>query len=484
MIRRATRLLRALLYALRPDVAFTTGQPVFETRPHAVKAGDLTPGILAMEYFERRLRLAAQMPPKSVAIITGSSTKYASGLVFYEFQQNNDLYYLSGWLEPDSVIAIENTAAGETEFHMVVPAKHEWRDMWEGAKLGLEGAHDIFNADHVVDSAHGASHLKDLAARASQVFVDTTKPDLATAGLNSTINQIAGRPGVKLVAPLVAQLRAVKLPAELRVMKAAGKALLRAINATIGLALAGRVRQEKVLGKMLDYQFVLHGCDRQAYVPVVALGLNALTIHYTRNDDIMYDDELVFIDAGGKLGGYCADISRAWPNSGRFSQPQRDLYQVVLDTNKQCIDLCLEGTLMHDIHDKLVTFLWRGLRQLPGWEDVSKTDVGRTLYPHYIGHHLGLDLHDVPSVLRFEPLKRNNVVTIEPGLYIPRDAKWPKAFQGIGIRVEDDVVVGSSPATITNLTAGCVKEVVDIESLAEHGATTPEVGVEVVETEL
>lgn len=473
---------RLLLFATRPRpvLPYGTGQPVHETRPHLVNPGDITPGISAQEYYERRLRLGQKLPANSVAIISGSSVKYASGLVFYPFQQNNDLFYLSGWNEPDSVIALEVDANHDVTLHMIVPAKNPHRDMWEGDKLGTEGAYDIFNGDVVVDTQSGKRHLLEVVERAEHVFIDSAKPQVSSVGLVSVLNQLSGRLGVKPITPYIAQLRAIKSPAEQRVMAAAGQASSRAINYAIATATATPIRQEKTLARLLDYSFVLHGCDGPAYIPVVALGQNALTIHYTRNDDVMYEDELVFIDAGGKLGGYCADISRAWPNGGKFSEPQRDLYQVVLDTNKACIDACQPQHSLHDVHELLVLLLLKGLQQLPGFSHVLRTEVARSLYPHYIGHHLGLDLHDVPLVLRFDPLQQGNVVTIEPGLYIPKDPKWPKHYHGIGIRVEDDVVVGSLAATVTNLTAGCVKEIVDIEALIANGVTTPGVGTEAI----
>lgn len=471
---------RLLSFATRPRPQFPygTGQPIHETRPHLINPGDITPGISAEEYYQRRVRLAHKLPPSSVAIVSGSSVQFASGLVFHPFQQNTDLFYLSGWNEPDTVIAVEVDANHEMTFHMVVPPKNPHKDKWEGDKSGLEGAYDVFNADIVVDSHQGKRHLTELVDKAQHVFIDSTKPQLASLGLSSALNQLSGRLGAKPVAPIIAKLRAIKLALEQRVMAAAAKASSRAIHHAIATSTNTPFRQEKTLARFLDYSFVLHGCDGPAYIPVVALGANALTIHYTRNDDVIYDDELVFIDAGGKLGGYCADISRAWPHRGKFSEPQKDLYSVVLECNKQCIDHCVPLNSLHDIHEVSVLLLLKGLQQLPGFSHVLRTEVARSLYPHYIGHHLGIDLHDVPLVLRFDPLQPGNVVTIEPGLYIPKDDKWPKHYQGIGIRVEDDVVVGSSLATITNLTAGCVKEIADIEALIANGVTTPGVGEE------
>lgn len=506
----ALRNTRQLNIKTRPNlsVSYLTGQPTHETRPHYIPTpGNLTPGISALEYYNRRSELVRKLPPKSIAILVGNQVQYSSGSVFHEFQQDNDLYYMTGWLEPNSVAIIEkvlnNGTAEDTALHMLVPPKNPLVELWEGAKLGLEGAYDYFNADYTENIDNIGRYISKLIARNDNIYWDDKSKlggGLSTSSkfqnffnigessrIPQTIREAIKGPGknVRSLSSEIAELREIKSEAEVNVMYAASIISSRAIN--LAMAQVGSDSPfvtEKTLAKFLDYQFVKGGCDRQAYIPVVASGKNALTIHYTRNDDILYQDELVFIDAGGKLGGYCADISRAWPNSSQgFSDAQKDLYQVVLDTNKKCIDLCHEknGLSLNDLHEKSVDFLVNGLRNLPGFQGVSRSEVARTLYPHYIGHHLGLDLHDIPSTSRFKKLVSGNVITIEPGLYIPQDNKWPKAFQGIGIRVEDDVVVGKTSDDILNLTSGCVKEIKDIESLINNGeVTTPGVNDELV----
>ncbi|CAK9439452.1 uncharacterized protein LODBEIA_P35650 [Lodderomyces beijingensis] len=498
---------RSLSLNTRPKREVKLGQPTFETRPHYIPlAGNLTPGISALEYFERRLKLASRLPDKSVLIIVGNTVKFSSGSVFYDFQQENDFYYLTGWLEPDSIMVLEKKGDhGRDEdvaLHLLVPPKDPQRERWEGAKSGLEGAYDFFNADYVEDVANASSYISKLISSNEHVFYDNKSGDSPSSNPGSssssssssffgfgkkreTLNDAimnAGKP-VNPVKKEVAKLRSVKSPAEIEVMYAAGQISSRAINKAMGqVASETPFQTEKTLAKYLEYQFVKGGCDKQAYIPVVASGSNALTIHYTRNDDLLYKDETVFIDAGGKLGGYCADISRTWPNSRKgFSEPQRDLYQAVLNTNKACIDLCDESLKMslHDIHEFSVNTLLKELRNITGFGNTTYNDV-KVLYPHYIGHHLGLDLHDVPSISRFDKLKEGNVITIEPGLYIPEDRPWPKSFQGIGVRVEDDIVVGKTKDEMINLSAGCVKEVTGIESLIRNGVSTPGIDDELV----
>ncbi|KAK6204625.1 peptidase M24, structural domain-containing protein [Scheffersomyces amazonensis] len=484
------------------SIPYGTGQPTHETRSHYLPtSGNITPGISAIEYYQRRLEFSTKMPLNSIAILVGNDIKYSSGSVFYDFQQNNDLYYLTGWLEPNSMAIIEKGAnEDDISLHMIVPPKTPHSELWEGPKSGLEGAYDYFNADYVESIDNCIKYLVQLTSRSKYIFWDSpNKSDskksffsslLSSTGstnVNGTIGDIIAKSG-KFIQPLSAKLaeqRAIKSDSEIQVMHAAAQISSRAINKAIAkVGSEFPFSTEKTLAKYLEYQFVKGGCDKQAYIPVVASGPNALTIHYTRNDDILYRDEMVFVDAGGKLGGYCADISRTWPNSPKgFSEPQRDIYEIVLNTNKKCIDMCDESKYnsLHDIHEFSVKYLTQELKNLPGFSAVTTNEVARTLYPHYVGHHLGLDLHDIPSVSRYAKLVEGNVITIEPGLYIPINSKWPKHFQGIGVRVEDDIVVGKTNDEIFNLSSGCVKEIVDIESLISSGkVTTPGVGEELV----
>ncbi|KAF3991293.1 hypothetical protein FT663_02794 [Candidozyma haemuli var. vulneris] len=491
-------------YASRPSLAipYKTGQPMHETRSHYLpEPGFITPGITALEYYDRRMRLAKDLPVRSAVIVAGNKVVHSSGSVFYHFQQDTDFYYLTGWLEPDSVAVIEKVADNKNDddivFHMLVPPKNPATELWEGERTGLQGAYDYFNADEVAEVGRLDAYLKGIISRNDHIYFDSKSKGAKSSKFSNffslgyhrqsdAIDELLRGKNVKSLKSVLANHRALKSPAEIKVMHKAGQISSRAFNTAMArVGSSEPFMTEKLLAKYLDYAFVRGGCDREAYIPVVASGPNALTIHYTRNDDILYKDETVFVDAGGKLGGYCADISRTWPNSPNgFSDAQKDIYEVVLNANRVCIDQCNEnyGMSLHDVHELSVTTLLQGLRSLPGLSEVTRSEVSRELFPHYIGHHLGLDLHDVPSASRFARLRKGNVVTIEPGIYVPFDSKWPKHYQGIGVRVEDDIAVGSTASDILNLTSLCAKEVADVESLVRSGkATTPGVHDEAVE---
>ncbi|SCU95739.1 LAME_0F13278g1_1 [Lachancea meyersii CBS 8951] len=470
----------------RPRSEFSAGQPLFETRPGLLKPGELTPGITALEYFERRTKLAARLPARSCAIIAGAQVKYASGPVFYPFQQNNDLFYLTGWNEPDSVMILEKPTSNleDVVFHLIVPPKDTFSEQWEGERTGTEGACEIFNADESTDTRQCSLYITKIINRNEYIYFDRPQDKInssaeaffgsffslshspASADTITEVIRKSGKKHVRKLTSMVADLRSIKSPAEIRVMRRAGQISGRAYNQ----AYAKRIRNERTLQAFLDYKFVAGGCDKSAYIPVVAGGANSLCIHYTRNDDVMYDDEMVLVDASGFLGGYCSDISRTWPVSGKFSAAQRDLYEAVLNVQRKCIKLCQASQMysLNDIHEKSISFLREELKNV-GLPAYQNSDVSK-LYPHYIGHNLGLDVHDVPQISRYAPLRAGQVVTIEPGLYIPDDERYPAYFRNIGIRIEDDIAVGSNG--YTNLTVEAAKEIVDIESIAQNGVST------------
>lgn len=479
------------------SAAFRAGQPIYETRPHLIEKGDLTPGISALEYYHRRLRLAEKLPRGSLAILPGSSIKYASGSVFYQFQQNTDLYYLTGWNEPDSVCIIERPEHSDDPedhvFHMSVPASDPLAEQWEGERTGVEGVQEIFNADVAVSTQNFPSHLEKLLRKYTTVFYDIGGASGAsgkaanffermfpsTALSNNKRSDRANiedmlrthaKQGFQIrpLNPLVTDLRVIKSNSELKIMRLAGKISGRAYNE----AYAKRFQSEKGLHSFLEYRFISGGCDKSAYFPVVAGGSHALCIHYVRNDDVLRDGEMVLVDAAGNLGGYCSDISRTWPVNGVFSPAQAELYEALLNVQRRIIRECTvkKGNSLNDLHNLSVALLTLELRNA-GFSDLQNWEVSKYLYPHYIGHNLGLDVHDCPTYSRTAKLRKGQVVTVEPGVYVPDDDRWPAEYRGIGIRIEDDVAVGDDINVV--LTTEAAKEIADIESIATSGVTTP-----------
>ena len=265
---------------------------------------------------------------------------------------------------------------------------------------------------------------------------------------------------IKSLRPVINDLRAYKSAAEIENMRKAGKASGRAHTEVMKY----KWSDEKQLDGFLEYQFKKNGCDGLAFEPVVAGAQNGLSIHYVRNDDVLHNGQMVLVDGGGTYGGYIADITRCWPVNGKFSDPQRDLYEAVLRVQRSCIALCRESANLS--LDKLHAIAENGLKdQL---EQIGFDMSGKaieTLFPHHLGHYIGLDVHDSVGYSRKVVLSKGHCITIEPGVYIPVDDRWPKHFQGMGIRIEDSVCIQEDNPYV--LTTEAVKEVVDIENLRD-----------------
>ncbi|KAK5131225.1 hypothetical protein LTR08_001194 [Meristemomyces frigidus] len=445
------------------------GQPVHETHPHLVAAGELTPGISALEYHHRRAALARKLPRNSVAVLAAAETKYRSGAVFYDFHQEPNFLYLTGFNEPEAVAVIEKgSSAVEYTFHLFVRPKDARAELWDGARSGVQAAQDVFNADEAGDIHHIPRRLADLLHGAEAVYTDIGSHagrksafqrflaggDVKVDGLAKLLQSATVRP----LRPLMNELRVTKSAAELACMRQAG-----ALSGQVFTEAMGRgFRTEKQLRADMAHGFQTKGLDDEAYVPVVAGGRNALSIHYVRNDDVLRAGEMVLVDAGGEYGGYITDITRTWPVSGRFTAAQRDLYTAVLRTQEACLALCREDADMSldSLHRAAETSLRAGLREL-GFE--MGGDALEVLFPHHVGHYIGLDVHDAPGYPRHERLRRDQCITIEPGVYVPDEGRWPEHFRGVGVRIEDSVRIGEDGVEV--LTGSAVKDVEGIEGL-------------------
>ena len=336
----------------------------------------------------------------------------------------------------------------------------------------MQAAQDVFNADEAGDIHHIPRRLTDLLHAAESVYTDIG----GSAGRKSSFQRFlqgGDDGGVKVdglakvlqhatVRPLrnmMNELRVNKSEAELNCMRRAASLSAQVFTSTMGRPHTS----EKRLHADIAHGFQLAGLDAEAYVPVVAGGRNALSIHYVRNDALLRAGEMVLVDAGGEYGGYITDITRTWPVNGRFKDAQRELYEVVLHTQTTCLEQCREtaSVSLDSLHRLAETTLRSGLADL-GF-DMSRRDALETLFPHHVGHYIGLDVHDAPGYPRGETLMRGQCVTVEPGVYVPDEGRWPEKFRGVGVRIEDSVVVGREGGEV--LTREAVKGVREIEGL-------------------
>lgn len=429
----------------------------------------MTPGITAQEYHERRAKLAASLPDNSIAIIAGADLKWRSNAVFYEFHQESNFLYLTGFIEPEACAVIQKGGKNEDyTFHLFVRPKDPKKEQWDGARSGEQAALDVFNADYTGDIEKAGTFLSPLIARASEIYTDVPGTKSAFAKLfggkpsaqDTSLSTLLQDHKVKPLKSLINSIRVFKSPAEVRLMRLAGKYSGRAYTN----AMRQTFSKEKDLWNYLEYDFRKQGCEGSAYLPVVAGGENALSIHYVRNDDVLENGQMVLVDAGGEYGGYITDITRTWPVNGKFTPAQKDLYEMILKVQRSSVALCRAsaGLSLDKIHAITEAGLKDGLKAL-GF-DVSGHNVNE-LFPHHVGHYIGLDVHDCPGYTRTENLRAGQCVTMEPGIYVPNDEKWPAHFRGLGIRIEDSVCVEDEHPLV--LTTEAVKEVADIEALRD-----------------
>ncbi|KAL2366612.1 hypothetical protein RJZ56_000445 [Blastomyces dermatitidis] len=464
------------------------GQPLHETHPHILKAGELTPGITALEYAHRRSKLASKLPKNAIAVVAASDIKYRSGSVFYEYHQDPDFFYLTGakncstlfsgdfclssglgFNEPGALAIIGNDGSDNDHvFHLYVREKDPKAELWEGARSGVQAAIDVFNADISGSIDDVSTSPPSILSDASTIYTDLRLTDPSRSSLsrffsllkqkNGVLEKIMASHKMRALRPVLNELRIYKSEGEIQNMRKAGQASGRAFTE----AMRNGFTKEKDIHAFLEYQFKMNGCDGPAFVPVVAGGQNALSIHYVRNDDVLRNEDMVLVDGGGEYGGYISDITRTWPVNGKFSEPQKELYNAILSVQRTCVSLCRESAglsldMLHGIAEK-------GLReQLKALGfDVSGSAMA-TLFPHHLGHYIGLDVHDCVGYSRNLELEAGQCITIEPGIYVPDDERWPKHFRGIGIRIEDSVCIGEENPLI--LTTEAVKEIDDIEVL-------------------
>jgi intermediate cleaving peptidase 55 len=438
------------------------GQPVHETHPHLLAPSELTPGITAQEYHGRRSRLLASLPAGSAVLLPSAQIQYRSGAVFHAFRQESNFLYLTGFNEPESLALIVKTGpagGGDYIFYLWCRPKDPRLEQWSGPWSGVDAARDVFNADEAGDINRLSQGLSSALRGVNKIYTDA---ELSRSGvptpLGNTLRTAAPSVATTPLRPAANSLRAIKSPAEIACMRKAGQASGRALTN----AMRQHWKYEKDLAAFLEYEYHRGGLDGSAYIPVVAGGQKALLIHYVQNNSALHDDEFVLVDAGGEYGTYISDITRTWPVSGRFTGPQRDLYEAVLTAQRESVALCRAsaGLTLDRLHSATEAALRRELRSL-GFN--TDGDAMGILFPHHVGHYIGLDVHDIPGYSRGTTLREGHCVTVEPGIYVPDNDRWPRAFRGLGIRIEDSVAVGENNPLV--LTTEAVKEVVDIEAL-------------------
>jgi Xaa-Pro aminopeptidase len=435
-------------------------------------------------FAERRQQLLEAMGPDAVAIFVGARLVVRSADTEYPFRQDSDFWYLTGFDHPDAV-AVLSTREGPSYLLFVQP-RDPAAETWTGYRPGVEGAVSEYGADEAHPREELLERICDLLRGADRIYHTLGRDAELDARIVSLQEEIRRRsrggvlPAREIVDPrnLVHEMRLVKSPAEIELMQQAASISRAAHEQAARLAWPGRFEYE--LEAELARVFRARGGAGPAYGIIVGSGINATVLHYVRNDKPLAIGEAVLIDAGVEYQGYASDVTRTYPVGGRFEPATRDLYQIVLEAQEAAIAAAAPGRTLPDVHQAALRRLVEGmvsLGLLAGEIDgLIEKEAYRRYYMHGTSHWLGLDVHDVGAYVTREgggearprPLVPGMAFTVEPGIYVGKDdAEAPEAFRGIGIRIEDDVVV--TETGVLNLDREIPKKVDDIEAWVRAG---------------
>jgi Xaa-Pro aminopeptidase len=428
-------------------------------------------------FAERRAELVRRMGSRTAAVLPAAPLAIRNNDVEHEYRQDSDLYYLTGLDEPESVLVLAPEHATQKVVLFVRPRDPE-RETWDGPRIGVDGAVADFGADAAFPIAELAQRLPEYLEGHERLVYrlgrDRKFDDLLLSALEATRvkTRRGGRAPQSLLdpAPFVHEMRLRKDGHEVATMKRAAEITREAHLMAMRAAVPGRYEYE--VEAILSEVFRRNGSERPAYGSIVGAGKNATVLHYRKNDKRLEAGELLLIDAGCELGYYASDVTRTFPVSGKFSAPQRAIYEIVLAANQAGIDAVQPGTNLDAIHDRCVDVVVDGLTALGLLREerskIMEERLYRKFFMHRTSHWLGMDVHDVGAYYDGKtprPLEPGMVLTVEPGIYVrENEESVPPEYRGIGVRIEDDVLV--TQGGFENLTLAIPKTVVDVERAA------------------
>ncbi len=415
------------------------------------------------EFTARREKVFEQMQDNSALIVFTETEKRRNNDCDYIFRPDSYFWYLTGFIEPQSAILLIKQQ-NQTKSIIFLREKDKLMEIWNGRRLGTEDAPKMLELDeaYCIDDIQSifAKKCENISACYYAKGIQTWGDSIVETVFDEVISWET----------MLSEMRLRKSKLEADLMQQAchisSMAHIRAMKTT------RPNRYEMEIEGEIQYEFSRFGARCPSYNSIVAGGENACCLHYNENDQILKDGELLLIDAGAEFAMYAGDITRTFPINGKFTQPQKDLYSLVLEIQKHLIEQARPGVSMLDLNNIYVERLTEGLVKL----GILKGDVKELIekeaylefYMHGLGHSLGLDVHDVGKIgrnkkYRDRPLEVGMVFTIEPGVYISSSSDVPKQYKGIGIRIEDNVLITENGCK--NLTSGCPKEIADIEEI-------------------
>lgn len=424
--------------------------------------------ITQKEYKRRRDKLLRKLSNNSIGILFSSEYKTRSNDTQYPYRQNSNFYYLTGFKEDNSALVFVKTN-DITKIILFVQKKDETLELWNGKRLGEIEARKKFLLDEVCIIDDLDKRLKEFAKSANKLYFDLDSKDKRVKKFKKNITDSAK---YKNISQIIYRMRLIKSDAEIELIKKAIGITKKAHHKAMEFKKHGKNEYE--LQAEIEYIFKKHGAYSDAYTSIVAGGNSANTLHYISNDKSLQHNELILIDAGCEYDCYASDITRCIPVGGKFTPAQRELYNMVLEVQVEIIEMIKPGVKRSELHKRSEELLCEGMVKLGIIEGkckkLLKKQRHKKYYPHGIGHWMGLDVHDEAPYKDKKgkeiPLKKGMVLTIEPGIYIDKnDNSVPEKYRGIGIRIEDNILVTLKGHK--NLSKKIAKSVEAIEAISK-----------------
>lgn len=430
------------------------------------------------EYCSRRAKLSEMLGDDFLFIIVNNPEATRSADVEYPYRASSDMLYFVGWDKPDAVFTIQS-AGGVISTTLFMPPRDTLKETWAGIRMGFKEAMEIYSVDSALSIEEISSHLYLKLANCENVYhvrglsesVDKIVDDSLLEMSRNRQRTGAGPVNLLDPRPQISELRLFKSEKEIELMRHSAR--IASAAHLEGMLHASSDMNESQIQAVIEGCFIFNG-SQWSYPSIVGGGDNATILHYIENNANVGDGSLVLIDAGCEVEGYASDITRTWPINGKFSPAQSTIYQLVLDSQKAAISVCKPGASFDDPHTAAKEVLAKGLMDLgiidgPTLDEAMSSEQLGTYFMHRTSHWLGLDVHDVGVYApNNEPrlLEPGMVLTIEPGLYFGAwrpDIEINEKWAGIGIRIEDDVLITQDGFEI--LSKDCPKEISDLESI-------------------